>query len=67
MFDEFFFPDPSDDDIPADIGDIISQMKLLYMIGGEDTMRIALSEAGVAAADVEQMIQALRESIGKES
>lgn len=65
MFDKFFSSDFSDEDIPADIGDIISQMKLLYMLGGEDTVRTALSEAGLLAVDVEQMISALRESVGK--
>ena len=70
MIEEPSFPlgDPPDDsnDIPAEIGDIISQLKLLYMLGGEETVRTALREAGLPDEQVSEMVFVLKESIGDE-
>lgn len=67
MIEEPMFPtDDSPNDpagIPPEIENIITQMKLLYFIGGEEVVRTALSEAGVSAAQIEEMISALRESL----
>lgn len=57
-----YTPEP---DIPPEIDSIISQLKLLYFVGGVETVRLALIEAGVEENEVEAMISALRESVGE--
>ena len=47
----------------TDVENIISQLKLLYFIGGEETVRLALTEAGVEPAEVDNMVGALRNSV----
>lgn len=58
-----YSPEP---DIPPEIDSIISQLKLLYFVGGENMVRLALTEAGVYEDQVEAMISALRGAVGEE-
>lgn len=59
--------DDNGDDIPQEIGDIISQLKLLYMIGGEETVRVALTEAGLPDEDVFKMLEYVKSSVGDDA
>lgn len=71
MLDEPSIPgrNGSDDEfpeIPSEVAEIISQLKLLYALGGEETVSTALQEAGLPDEVVAQMVARVRESMEDE-
>lgn len=58
---------PQDDpDLPPEVAEIIEQLKLLYTIGGKETVRLALVDAGLPDEMIEEMMTNLILSMGGE-
>ena len=58
---------PQDDpDLPSEVADIIQQLKLLYALGGKETVRLALEEAGLSPEMIDEMLANLILSMGGE-